>query len=81
MFEQQMTESESESNPEEKFRVFMGAVEALIKEYSGSISEEVQEQILDEARGYEEKMGMVSDPEEAAQRLAMSRITAGHIVE
>jgi hypothetical protein len=80
MFEQK-PESESESNSEEKFQVFMGAVEALIKEYSESISEEEQKQILDEARGYEKEMGMVSDPEEAARRLVMSQMTEGHIVE
>lgn len=80
MFEQK-SGSESESTSQEKFQVFMKAVEALIEEHSESISEEAKKQILDEAKGYEEKMGEVSDPEEAAQRLMMARVTAGHIVE
>jgi len=65
------------SGERDAFVVFLGKVNELVS----ALPEEVQEQILNEAKEYEKKMGEVSDPEEAAQRLVMSRTTAGHIVE
>ena len=65
------------SGEEDAFNVFMGKVNELVS----ALPEEERNRILDEAKEYEKNIGTVSDPEEAAQRLVMSRTTAEHIVE